>query len=56
MSTLTTKGTEFEIQIQDPKKHNWKTKSQEKPQEGHLEEGKIATPTKDIKTANQTKW
>jgi hypothetical protein len=36
-------------------KHNWKTKSQEKAQEDHLEEGKAAKPTKARKTVNQVK-
>jgi hypothetical protein len=50
MSPLITKGTKFEVQIRDPMKHNQKTKSQQKAQEGHLEEGKTQRPTKVMKS------
>jgi hypothetical protein len=35
-------------------KHSWKIKSQRKAQEGHLEEGKAARPTKDMKSGKSS--
>jgi hypothetical protein len=55
MNPLTTKSTKFEFRIQDPMKHNKKTKSQEKAQEGYLEEGKTARPTKGMKSDKPSK-
>jgi phage protein D len=55
MSPLTKKGTKFEALIQDPMKYSWKTKSQQKAQEGHLEEGKPQKPTKGKKSGKITK-
>jgi hypothetical protein len=49
------RSTKFESRIQDPMKHSWNTKSQWKAQEGHLEEGKAARPTKNGKSSQNGK-
>jgi hypothetical protein len=55
MSPLTIKSIKFESQIQDPMKHSQKTKSQQKAQKGHLEEGKAAESTNARNEAKQDK-
>jgi hypothetical protein len=53
--SIDNKSTKFESQIQDRMKHTYMTKSQRKAQEGHLEEGEAARPTKDTKSGKTTK-
>jgi hypothetical protein len=55
MSPLTTKSTKFEVQIQNPMKHSRIPKKPRKAQEGHLEEGKAAIPTKGRKSGKPRK-
>jgi hypothetical protein len=50
MSPLTTKNTKFEVRIQNPMRHSKKTKSQQKAQKDHIEEGKSQGQQKDIKS------
>jgi hypothetical protein len=48
--SIDNKSTKFEVWIQDRIKHSYKTKKQEKTQEGHLEEGKPQKPIKGMKS------
>jgi hypothetical protein len=55
MRPLTTKSTKFEVQIQDPWSRARRPKKPRKAQEGHLEEGKVARPTKGTKSGKPIK-
>jgi hypothetical protein len=51
MSTLTTKSTKFEFQIQDTWSIARRPKSQGKAEEDHLEEGEATKPASDMKSS-----
>jgi hypothetical protein len=48
--SIDNKNKKFEVWIQNPMKHIWKTKKPRKVQEGHLEEGTPQKPTKGTKS------
>jgi hypothetical protein len=48
--SIDNKSTKFEVRIQDPMKHSYKTQKSKNAQEGHLEEGKPQKPTKSKKS------